>query len=48
MEFNVAAVAIEKSYLFKKTEEMRAHLENILRSITDSVLTVSEQGLMVI
>ncbi|KAJ3122018.1 hypothetical protein HK098_003173 [Nowakowskiella sp. JEL0407] len=36
-----AAVAIEKSYLFKKTEDMRAHLQSILSSITSCVITLS-------
>ncbi|RKP17717.1 hypothetical protein ROZALSC1DRAFT_30510, partial [Rozella allomycis CSF55] len=39
-----AAVAIEKSYLFRKTEEMKNHLESILESITDCVLTLSDSG----
>ncbi|KND03467.1 uncharacterized protein SPPG_00950 [Spizellomyces punctatus DAOM BR117] len=37
-----AAVAIEKSQLFKKTEDMRAYLQSILSSITSCVITLSE------
>ncbi|KAJ3300723.1 hypothetical protein HK104_006021 [Borealophlyctis nickersoniae] len=35
-----AAVAIEKSQLFKKTENMRAYLQSILSSITSCVITL--------
>ncbi|KAJ3373471.1 hypothetical protein HDU91_000086 [Kappamyces sp. JEL0680] len=37
-----AAVAIEKSQLFKKTEDMRIYLQSILSSITSCVVTLSE------
>ncbi|KAI8902572.1 hypothetical protein BC833DRAFT_342278 [Globomyces pollinis-pini] len=37
-----AAVAIEKSQLFKKTEDMRIYLQSILSSITSCVITLSE------
>ncbi|KAI9096627.1 hypothetical protein DFS34DRAFT_148869 [Phlyctochytrium arcticum] len=37
-----AAVAIEKSQLFKKTEDMRAYLQSILSSITSCVITLSD------
>ncbi|KAJ3081280.1 hypothetical protein HK102_002460, partial [Quaeritorhiza haematococci] len=37
-----AAVAIEKSYLFKKNETIRSYLENVLSSITSCVLTLSD------
>ena len=37
-----AAVAIEKSQLFKKTEDMRKYLQSILSSITSCVVTLSE------
>nr|KAJ3420326.1 hypothetical protein HK105_005811 [Polyrhizophydium stewartii] len=37
-----AAVAIEKSQLFKKTEDMRIYLQSILSSITSCVLTLTE------
>lgn len=37
-----AAVAIEKSQLFKKTEDMRVYLQSILSSITSCVVTLSE------
>ncbi|KAJ3315054.1 hypothetical protein HDV04_004854 [Boothiomyces sp. JEL0838] len=37
-----AAVAIEKSQLFKKTEDMRIYLQSILSSITSCVMTLSE------
>lgn len=40
--FFVAAVAIEKSQLFKKTEDMRIYLQSILSSITSCVVTLSE------
>ncbi|KAI8815296.1 hypothetical protein BJ742DRAFT_876179 [Cladochytrium replicatum] len=36
-----AAVAIEKSKLFKKTEDIRAYLQSILSSITSCVITLS-------
>lgn len=37
-----AAVAIEKSYLFKQTEDIRVYLQSILSSITSCVITLSE------
>ncbi|KAJ3388489.1 hypothetical protein HDU92_001448 [Lobulomyces angularis] len=37
-----AAVAIEKSYLFKQTEDIRNYLESILSSITSCVITLNE------
>ncbi|KAI9208306.1 nucleotide cyclase [Polychytrium aggregatum] len=37
-----AAVAIEKSYLFKKTEDMRSYLQGILSSITNCVITLND------
>eukprot|EP00842_Homolaphlyctis_polyrhiza_P004928 jgi/Hompol1/5436/HPOL_004466-RA len=37
-----AAVAIEKSQLFKKTEDMRIYLQSILSSITSCVITLTE------
>ena len=43
-----AAVAIEKSQLFKKTEDMRAYLQSILSSITSCVITLSESMHLVI
>eukprot|EP00834_Sanchytrium_tribonematis_P001274 NODE_30_length_37342_cov_0.449507.p1 type:complete len:706 gc:universal NODE_30_length_37342_cov_0.449507:21671-23788(+) len=35
-----AAIAIEKSYLFKKTEEIRNYLSSILSSITNCVISL--------
>ena len=43
-----AAVAIEKSQLFKKTEDMRQYLQSILSSITSCVITLSESMQLVI
>lgn len=43
----LAAVAIEKSYLFKKTEDMRKYLQSILSSITNCVVTLSGAKKMV-
>ncbi len=43
----IAAVAIEKSRLFKKTEDMRVYLQSILSSITSCVITLSESMKMV-
>ncbi|KAH6589464.1 hypothetical protein BASA50_010018 [Batrachochytrium salamandrivorans] len=37
-----AAVALEKSQLFKKTEDMRIYLQSILSSITSCVITLTE------
>jgi GAF domain-containing protein len=43
-----AAVAIEKSQLFKKTEDMRNYLQSILSSITSCVITLSDTLKLVI
>ncbi|KAH6566392.1 hypothetical protein BASA62_006710 [Batrachochytrium salamandrivorans] len=37
-----AAVALEKSQLFKKTKDMRIYLQSILSSITSCVITLTE------
>ncbi len=42
-----AAVAIENSMLFTRTESTRSHLDNILRSITNAVITLNEAGVLV-
>ena len=38
-----AAIAIEKSYLFKKTEEIRNYLSSILSSITNCVISFDSE-----
>lgn len=42
-----AAVAIEKTQLFKKTEDMRVYQQSILASITSCVITLNESMRMV-
>jgi adenylate cyclase len=43
-----AAVAIEKTQLFKKTEDMRLYQQSILASITSCVITLNESMRLVI
>ena len=42
-----AAIAIENSLLFQKTLDMRNHLQSILESITNLVLTLDNEGRLV-
>ena len=47
LKLTIAAVAIEKSKLFQKTEDMRIYLQSILQSITSCVITLSDNMKMV-